>query len=167
MEMEAREFVKSIVHATRIWRERDIKRLQEMGCSDLSHRPKSGMSAFGWLIGHQGAAYDYILNILIKGGPPKNPDLFYSYRGDSTDNGEWKGTPLDELNDYFDSREKDFLTWFEQASEEELNRIMQGPDVPDYFRGKRVIDVIADMFVHLNFHNGHLSAIIGDWRHKE
>ncbi len=161
------ELVKSLAASTRAWRERVFRNLQEKGCSDLSYRPKTGMSSMGWLLAHQAAAYDYTLNMLIKGKPPKNPDLFYSYRGDSSDKGDWKGTSVQEINDYFDSAEQDFLTWFEHASEEELRRILKGTDVPQYYQGMRVIDAIADTFVHLNHHNGHLSAIKGDWHRRE
>ena len=121
------------------------------------------MSAFGWLLAHQAAAYDYTLNMLIKGGEPKNPNLFYSYRGDSSDDGNWKRTLLGEINEYYDLVESEFLRYIEQASDEELSRILEGVNTPDYYQGKRVIDTITDMFAHLNHHNGHLSAIKGDW----
>ena len=161
--MDVREFVSSLAASTRAWRERVMHDLQEEGCSDLSYRPRTGMSSFGWILAHQGAAYDYTLNILIKGQSSIDPDMFFSYRGDSSDNGEWKGASLEEINNYFDSTEKEFLTWLEQASEEELSRKLEGPNTPEYFYSKRVIDAIADMFAHLNHHNGHLSAIKGDW----
>jgi hypothetical protein len=125
------------------------------------------MSSIGWLLAHQAAAYDYVLNMLIKGNPPENPDLFYLYTGDSSDKGDWAGTSLQEINHYFDSAEADFLAWFGQASEKELNRILQGHNISQYFNGKRVIEAIADMFVHLNHYNRHLNAIKGDWHRKE
>lgn len=165
--MDAREFVISLAASTRAWRERAIHNLQREGCIELLYRPENGMSSFGWLLAHQGAAYDYTLNILIKGQSSIDPDMFFSYRGDSNDNGEWKGASLEEINTYFDSTEREFLTWFEQASEEELNRKLEGPETPEYFCSKRVIDAIADMFAHLNHHNGHLSAIKGDWCKKK
>jgi uncharacterized damage-inducible protein DinB len=161
--MNVAYFIKSQASATRAWRERIFRELQEEGCRDLSHRPKSGMSSIGWLLAHQAAAYDYTLNMLILGNAPKNPELFYSYRGDSSDQGEWKGTSLQEINEYFDIVENDFLTYFEQASDKELTRKLEGPNVPQYYHGMRVIDAIADTFAHLNHHNGHLSAIKGDW----
>ncbi|MDH4212713.1 MAG: DinB family protein [Candidatus Thorarchaeota archaeon] len=166
--MNVAVMTKSLAAATRAWRERILRELQEEGCSDLSYRPRSGMSSIGWLLAHQAAAYDYTLNMLLKGKPPKNPELFYSYRGDSSDQGDWKGTALQEINEYFDTVESDFLTYFEQASDKELTRILEGPSIPQYYHGKRVIDAIADTFAHLNHHNGHLSAIKGDWcRQKE
>ncbi|MFX1484684.1 MAG: DinB family protein [Promethearchaeota archaeon] len=166
-EMIAIEFVKSMAASTRAWRERTFHQLQAEGCVNLSYRPYTGMSALGWLLAHQAAAYDYILNMLIKGTEPKNPELFYQYRGDSADPGEWVGTSLEEINDYFDSAEKDLLTYVGDASNEELSRVLQGDDIPQYFQGMRVTDAIADMFAHLNHHNGHLSAIKGDWCKQE
>ena len=165
--MDVVVLIKKFTITTRAWRERIFHNLQEQGCSDLSYRPQSGMSSIGWILGHQAAAYDFTLNMLIKGKHPKNPDLFFAYRGDSSDNGDWKGTSLEEINDYFNSVENDFLTWFEQASDKELNRILEGPDTPQFFQGMSVLDVITHMFVHLNYHNGHLSAIKGDWRRQE
>ncbi|MFW9961872.1 MAG: DinB family protein [Candidatus Thorarchaeota archaeon] len=161
--MNVAVMIKSLAAATRAWRERILRELQEEGCRELSYRPRSGMSTFGWLLAHQAAAYDYTLNMLIKGGEPRNSNLFYSYRGDSSDNGNWKGTSLEEINDYYDLVESEFLRYFEQASDEELSRILEGPNTPQYYHGKRVIDAITDMFAHLNHHNGHLSAIKGDW----
>ena len=165
--MEVKDVIRSLAKATRSWRERVVDDLIERGCNNLSYRPCTGMSAFGWLLAHQGAAYDYTLNMLIKGGSPKHPDLFYSYRGDSSDNGDWKGTPIDEINAYFDSVETDFLSWLENVSMDELGRVLEGSDIPDYYRGKRVMDAITDMFAHLNHHNGHLNAIKIDlYKHK-
>ena len=161
--MEITDVIKSLVKATRAWRERAVHDLQECGCGDLSYRPCTGMSAFGWLLAHQGAAYDYTLNMLIKGGAPKYPDLFYLYRGNSSDSGDWKGTPIEEINEYFDSAERDFLTWFEKASDQELSRVLDGAETPGYYRGKQVMEAITDMFAHLNHHNGHLNAIKNDW----
>ncbi len=161
--MNVADLVKGLVASTRAWRERALRNLQECGCSDLSYRPRSGMSSIGWLLVHQAAAYDWTLNMLIKGNPPKNPDLFYSYRGDGDDKGDWAGTSLQEISDYYDSIESDFLAWYEQASDKELNRILEGPSIPQYYHGMRVIEAIADTFAHLNHHNEHLSAIRGDW----
>jgi len=167
MKMNVKDLVKSLVTTTRAWRERILRDLQEVGCSDLSYRPHSGMSSLGWLLAHQGAAYDYTLNMLIKGKHSKMQELFYKYRGDSNDNGDWKGTSLKEIEDYYDFVENDFLTWFEKCSDEELNRILEETNTPQYYKGMRIIDAIADTFVHLNHHNGHLSAIKGDWCRQE
>lgn len=165
--MDVVELMRSMVAATRTWRESAFQELQQEGCGDLSHRPRSGMSSIGWLLAHQAAAYDYVLNMLIQGNPPENPDLFYLYRGDSKDRGDWAGTSLKEINDYFDLAEGNFLSWSERASDKELNQVLEGPNVPQYFYGKRVIEAIADMFAHLNHHNGHLNAIRGDWCRQE
>jgi hypothetical protein len=167
MKMDAIELIRSLAAATREWREDALQELQNEGCGDLSHRPRSGMSAVGWLLAHQAAAYDYTLNMLILGNPPKYPDLFYLYRGDRADKGEWAGTPLQEINDYFNSAESDFLKWSEQASDKELNRILEGSNIPQYYAGRRVIEAIADTFAHLNHHNGHLNAIKGDWQRQK
>ena len=157
------DFVKSMVDSTRTFRERAFKSLQENGCSDLSYRPSTGMSAMGWLLAHQAAVYDFVLNMQIRGNPPKNPDFFYSYRGDSSDTGDWKGTPLQEIEAYYDSAESDFIYWIESTTVEELNGKMDESCPSPYHRGMRLINVISDMFAHLNHHNGHLSAIDGDW----
>jgi hypothetical protein len=76
MDMNVADLVKSLAASTRTWREYAVLSLQQEGCTDLSYRPKSGMSAFGWILALQGAAYDYTLNMLVKGNPPRHPDLF-------------------------------------------------------------------------------------------
>ncbi len=164
--MDVADFVLSMAKHTRTWRQSALQGLQENGCSDLSFRPSSGMSAVGWLLAHQAAVYDFVLNMLIRDNPPKNPCLFYSYRGDSSDNGDWKGTLLQEIEAYYDSSENDFLLWIVNASDEELNRRLDESCISEYHQGMRIIDAISDMFAHLNHHNGHLSAIKGDW-HKQ
>jgi hypothetical protein len=163
MEMNVADSVLSMAKHTRTWRQRAFEDLKENGCTDLSFRPSSGMSAVGWLLAHQATVYDFVLNMLIRGGSPKNPHLFRSYRGDSRDNGDWKGTPLQEINAYFDSSESDFLLWVVNASDKELNHRLDESCISEYHQGMRVIDTISDMYAHLNHHNGHLSAIKGDW----
>jgi len=76
IEMSVVEFVKSMAKSTRTFRERAFQKMQKNGCDDLSFRPSTGMSAIGWLLTHQAVAYDFVLNELIRGKPPKNPDLF-------------------------------------------------------------------------------------------
>jgi hypothetical protein len=162
------DFVKSMVESTRTLRERAFQSLQENGCNDLSYRPSTGISALGWLLAHQAVVYDFVLNMLIRGNPPKNPDFFYSYRGDSSDTGDWKGTPLHEIEAYYDSSENDFVFWIENTSAKELTRKLEETCISQYHQGMRIIDVISDMFAHLNHHNGHLNAIKVDWcRQKE
>jgi len=165
MEMNVADLVRSLAAFTRAWREKAARGLREEGCSDLSFRPSNGMSSLGWLLAHQAAVYDFTLNVLIKGKPPERPDLFTKYTPGTE--GDWAGTPLKEIDAYYDSTESDFLAWSEQASAEELSRVLEGTSIPEYFRGMRVIDVIANAFVHLNHHNGHLSAIKGDWGLRE
>lgn len=161
MKMDAVHFVRSIARHTRSWRDSAVESLRKAGCTDLSYRPSSGMSAFGWLLAHQAAVFDYTLNMLIKKESPKKPDLFALYTPGTE--GEWAGTPLKEIEQYYDSCEQDLIDWTEQADDAELERVLQGEDIPTFFQGMRVIDVIANAFVHLNHHNGHLSAIKGDW----
>lgn len=162
------DFVKSMVVFTRTFRERAFRNLQKNGCNDLSYRPSSGMSAIGWLLAHQAAVYDFVLNMLIRGNPPKYPDFFDSYSGGYSEQGDWIGTPLQEIEAYYDSTESDFLIWIENASAKELNRKLDDSCISQYHQGMRIIDVISDMFAHLNHHNGHLNAIKVDWcRQKE
>lgn len=157
------ELLRSMVESTRTWRERAYQNLQANGCNDLDYRPSTGMSAMGWLLAHQAAVYDFVLNMLIRGDSPKNSEFFYSYRGDSSDSGDWKGTSLQEIEAYYDSSESDFISWIENASAEDLTRRLDETCISQYHQGMRIIEVISDMFAHLNHHNGHLSAINGDW----
>ncbi len=168
IEMSTVEFVKSMVKFTRTFRERSFRGLQKSGCDDLSFRLSTGMSSVGWLLAHQAAVYDFVLNMLIHGKHLKYPDFFNSYSGGDIDQGDWIGTPLQEIEAYFDSTESDFLLWIENTPVEELNRRIDESCISQYHQGMRIIDVISDMFAHLNYHNGHLSAIKGDWcRQKE
>ncbi|MHA2350795.1 MAG: DinB family protein [Candidatus Thorarchaeota archaeon] len=77
--MNAVEFIKSMAKFTRTLRERAFRSLQKEGCNDLSFRPSTGMSSIGWLLAHQAAIYDFVLNLLIRGKPLKYPDFFDSY----------------------------------------------------------------------------------------
>ncbi|UCE09676.1 MAG: DinB family protein [Candidatus Thorarchaeota archaeon] len=163
IEMSVVDFVKSMVESTRVLRERAFQGLQENGCNDLAYRPSTGMSAVGWLLAHQAAVYDFVLNMLIRGGPPKSPDFFYSYRGDPSDTGDWIGTPLPEIEAHYGSAENDFLFWIENTSVEELNRELDESCISQYHQGMRIVDVISDMLAHLNHHNGHLNVIKNDW----
>ena len=165
MEMNLAYLVRSLAAYTRAWREKAARELREEGCTDLSFRPSSGMSSLGWLLAHQAVVYDFTLNVLIKGESPERPDLFNKYTP-GTD-GDWADTPLEEIEAYYDSTERAFLACSAQASAEEISRVLEGTSIPEYFRGMRVVDVIANAFVHLNHHNGHLSAIRGDWGQKE
>ncbi|UCH05612.1 MAG: DinB family protein [Candidatus Thorarchaeota archaeon] len=163
--MNLADLVRSLAAYTRAWREQAARSLKEEGCTDLSYRPSSGMSSVGWLLAHQAAVYDFTLNVLIKGESPEKPDLFSKYTPGT--GGDWADTPLEEIDAYYDSTERAFLAWSAEASTEELSRVLEGTEIPEYFRGMRIIDVIANAFVHLNHHNGHLSAIKGDWCMRE
>ncbi len=165
--MSSVDVIKSIAKFTRVLRERALQRLQDNGCTDLSFRPSTGMSSIGWLLVHQAVVYDFVLNILIKGTDLKHPDLFNTYGGSHRDQGDWKGT-THEIEYYFDTAERDFLSWIDSTSDVELNRRLDESCPSQYHQGMRVLDVISDMFAHLNHHNGHLSAINGDWcQHNE
>ena len=113
--MNAVEFVKSMAKFTRVFRERAFRSLQKNGCKDLSYRPSTDMSAIGWLLAHQAAVYDFVLNMLIRGTSLKYPDFFDSYSGGDSEQGDWIGTPLQEIDAYFDSTESDFLSWIENT----------------------------------------------------
>jgi uncharacterized damage-inducible protein DinB len=147
----------SMAQRTRIWRERAIKAFQKLGNGNLGYRPASGMSSFGWLLAHQAAVYDYSLNVLIKGGSPKSPELFKAHTP-GTD-GEWTGVSLQEIEDYYNTGEEALLAFIKDAADEQLITVPEH-DVPAPFRGMRVIDLIANTFVHLGHHNGHLNTIV-------
>jgi len=161
--LEVVELVRSIAQRTRVWRERAIKGYQELVGDDLGYRPSSGMSSFGWLLAHQAALYDYSLNVLIKGGSPKNPELLKTHTP-GTD-GKWTGISLKEIQDYYTSSEEDFLAFVTEATDEQLVKVPEH-DVPAAFRGMRVIDLIANSFVHLGHHNGHLNTIVQELAKK-
>lgn len=121
------------------------------------------MSSFGWLLAHQAAVYDYSLNVLIKGGSPKSPGLFTKHTP-GTD-GDWTGVSLQEIEDYYTSSEEDLLAYVKDAADEQLLLVPEH-DVPATFRGMRVIDLIANAFVHLGHHIGHLNAIVQELEKK-
>jgi uncharacterized damage-inducible protein DinB len=157
MTLEVVELMRSMAQRTRIWRERAINGYQELHGDNLGYRPASGMSSFGWLLAHQAAVYDYSLNVLIKGGTPKNPELFRTHVP-GTD-GEWTGVSLQEIEDYYSASEKDILAFVNDATDEQLISVPEH-EMPAPFRGMRVIDLIANSFVHLSHHNGHLNTIV-------
>jgi uncharacterized damage-inducible protein DinB len=157
------ELMRSMAQRTRIWRERAIKGYQKLGGDDLGYRPDSGMSSFGWLLAHQAAVYDYSLNVLIEGGSPKNLDLFKTHTP-GTD-GDWTGVSLQEIEEYYTSSEKDILAYVGEATDEQL-ALVPTHDMPAPFRGMRVIDLIANAFVHLGHHNGHLNTIVQELAKK-
>jgi len=147
--------------SVRKWRDMDIHLLEEAGCDDLSYRPSTGMSSLGWVLAHQAAVYDFSLNMLIKAGPPKDPKLFELYTPGTS--GNWEGTTREEIKEYYDSCERDFLDYINTASEEDLEQIIQEGKAPSFFVGMTVREVITSAFTHLNYHTGHLTAIRKDW----
>jgi uncharacterized damage-inducible protein DinB len=161
--LEVLELVRSMAQRTRVWRERAIKGFQKLGSDDLGYRPASGMSSFGWLLAHQAALYDYSLNVLVKGGSPKNPELFRRYTP-GTD-GEWTGVSLQEIGDYYTSGEEALLAYVKGATDEQLTSVPEH-DMPAPFKGMRVIDLIANTFVHMGHHIGHLNAIVQELEKK-
>ena len=160
--MTESDFVRESVKCVREWRDNLLEQLQELGCSDLSFRSEEGIPSFGWIIGHQAAVYDYSLNVLIKGGSPKNPRIFSLHTPGTS--GDWSGIPMAELLEYFDSGEKDFLEWFDSVDSSELERKIEAGKVPQFFAGRTVRNLITTMFTHLNYHTGHLAAMRTEWR---
>ncbi len=158
--MGEKELIKQLAKTTRQWRERALKDIFESGQTDLSFRPSTGMSSIGWLIAHQAAVYDFSLNILLQKKPPINPDLFKAHLPGTT--GDWSGASLDEMNNYYDECESAFLDWVDNCESAEFERVIDGEDIPKFFRGMTVLEIFSNLFVHLNHHNGHLSSISGD-----
>ena len=148
-------------NSTRKWRDTEIRLLEEAGCDDLSYRPTTGMASPGWVLAHQAAVYDFSLNMLIKQGPPKNEKLFKLYTPGTS--GDWADTSRDEIQDYYDSSEKDLLSWIESGSEQDLERTIEEGKAPSFFVGMTVRQVITSAFTHLDYHTGHLTAIRREW----
>lgn len=159
--MGAFEFIRDSVNTTRKWRDMTLKKMKKEGLADLSYRPRTGMSSLGWLLAHQAAVYDFTLNVLIRQGMASNPELFEKYIPGTS--GDWNGIPLTKIHEYYDDSEKQFLNWAEQASPEEMTRLIKEGEAPDFFVGMTIREVITYMFAHLNHHNGHLSALVRDW----
>ncbi|MGY5858089.1 MAG: DinB family protein [Candidatus Thorarchaeota archaeon] len=155
------ELFRLAANSTRKWRDMEIRLLEEAGCDDLSYRPTTGMSSLGWVLAHQAAVYDFSLNMLIKEEPPKNPKLFGLYTPGTT--GDWGGTTKEEIKEYYDSCEIDFLEYIGNASNDELERTIQEGKAPSFFVGMTIREVITSAFTHLDYHTGHLTAIRKDW----
>ncbi len=153
--------VSDLAQATRRWRERAIRKNQDAGLLDLSFRPASHMSSLGWLLAHQGAVYDFSLNFLILSQEPLNSELFRNHVPGTT--GDWDGTSMNDIISYYDTTENAFLEWVKSANESDLERIVDGDRIPEFFRGMTVRQIISNAFVHLNHHNGHLDSLRRDW----
>ncbi|TET06728.1 MAG: DinB family protein [Candidatus Thorarchaeota archaeon] len=151
--------------SVRTWRDMEIRLLSESGCDDLSYRPRTGMSSYGWVLTHQAAIYDFSLNMLIKQGPPQYPELFKLYSPGTA--GDWMETPLTEILDYFDTTEKALLDWVEKTEPADFEKVIEEGTAPSFFIGMTHREVIANAFTHLNYHTGHLTAIRKDWENTK
>jgi len=156
------ELFRLAAQSTRKWRDMEIRLLEEAECDDLSYRPQTGMSSLGWVLAHQASVLDFSLNMLIKAGPPQNPKLFKLYTPGTA--GDWAGTSREEIEEYYDASESDFLNWIEGASESDLERKIDKGKAPSFFVGMTVREVITSAFTHLDYHTGHLTAIRKDWK---
>ena len=156
------DFIRDSVSSTRKWRDLILEKLEKEGLTDLSYRPRTGMSSLGWLLAHQAAVYDFSLNILILQNPPLNPELFKKFIPGTM--GDCTGISLDEIHEYYDTTERQFLEWAAQASPEDMTRLIKEGEAPDFFVGMTIRKVITYMFAHLNHHNGHLSSLVRDYQ---
>ena len=147
--------------SARKWREMDIRLLSESGCDDLCYRPRNGMSSFGWLLAHQAAIYDFSVNMLIKQGPPMNKELFELYRPGTS--GDWVGTSLTDIQDYYDASEANLLDWVKKATPADFERVIEEGKAPSFFVGMTCREVLTSNFTHLNYHTGHLASLRRDW----
>ena len=155
------EFIRDSVSSTRKWRDLNLEKMEKEGLTDLSFRPQTGMSSLGWLLAHQGAVYDFSLNLLILRGAPSNPEIFKTHTPGNS--GDWTGISLEKILEYYDDTERQFLEWVEKASPEDMERLIKEGEAPAFFVGMTVRKVITYMFAHLNHHNGHISSLVRDW----
>lgn len=146
--------------SVRKWREMEIRLLTKAGC-DLSYRPRNGMSAYGWVLAHQAAIYDFSVNMLIKQGTLMNPEMFKLYQPGTT--GDFPGTPMAEIQDYYDKAEANLLDWVEKAKPADFEKVILEGTAPSFFVGMTYREVLTSAFTHLNYHTGHLAAIRKDW----
>jgi len=147
--------------SVRKWRDMEIRLLSEAGCDDLSYRPQNGMASFGWILAHQAVIYDHSVNMLIEQGPPMNSDLVELYRPGTS--GNWPGTPLSDIQEYFDATEANMLNWVKNAKPADFERVIEEGKAPSVFVGMTCREVLTYSFAHLNYHTGHLAAIRKDW----
>ena len=147
--------------SVRKWRDMEIRLLSKAGCDDLSFRPQTGMSSYGWVLAHQAAIYDFSVNMLIEQGPPMNPELFKLYQPGTA--GEWVGTPLSEIQEYYDATEANLLDWVKKAKSSDFERVIEEGTAPSFFVGQSYREVLTNAFTHLNYHTGHLTAIRKEW----
>jgi uncharacterized damage-inducible protein DinB len=156
------QFIEALASSTRAWRDRVLERMKSAGLNDLHFRPSTGMSALGWVLAHQAAVYDFSLNVLILNQSPANAGLFRKYTPGTL--GDWDGTPLEDVQQYYDAGEEAFLEWMRSTSDADLGRVIDREDIPAFFRGMTVYEIISNLFSHLNYHTGHLEALLRDWQ---
>jgi len=164
MIMTESEFVEDSVSRIRAWREKEISKMTVSGLIDLSYRPRSEMSSFGWVLAHQAAVYDFTLNFVIKGlkkGYSGFVKIYENYLPGTS--GDWEGTGILKIQEYYEYCEQSFLDWLKDANQDDFVRVINDESIPSFFVGKTVWQVISDMFCHLNYHSGHLTAIRKDW----
>ncbi|MFW9926634.1 MAG: DinB family protein [Candidatus Thorarchaeota archaeon] len=151
--------------SVRKWRDMEIHLLSKAGCDDLSYRPRNGMSAFGWILAHQAAIYDFSVNMLIEQGSPMNPEMFKLYQPGTS--GDWMGTPLSEIQKYYDETEANMLEWARTATSADFDRVIEKGTAPSFFVGMSCREVLTNGFTHMNYHTGHLTAIRRDWEKQK
>ncbi|MHA2162708.1 MAG: DinB family protein [Candidatus Thorarchaeota archaeon] len=159
--MTERILIQDAINRLSDWWKAELNQIASSGLTDLSYRPRNGMSSLGWVLAHQVSVFDYTLNGLIRGTNLRYPDLFMDYRPGTK--GDWDGIPLGKIKDYYKSCEGAFLEWVELVNEDELSRVIEDKTVPKYFVGKTIRQVIMDMICHISIHTGHLAAIRRDW----
>lgn len=155
------DFIRDSARSTKKWRDMNLEKMNEAGVIDLSYRPRTGMSSLGWVLAHQAAVYDFSLNVLILQREASNPELFKKHIPGTS--GDWTGLSLEKIHEYYNDSERQFLDWAEQASPDDMTRVIKEGHAPPFFVGMTVREVITYMFAHLNYHNGHLSALLRDW----
>lgn len=164
MIVTAIEFIQDCIKSIRVWREQEVAKMTTSGLTDLSFRPRSKMSSLGWILAHQAAIYDFTLNFIIKGLRNSHSNYVEVYEqhlpGTS---GDWNGTDILKIQEYYDFCEGAFLDWAKNADQDDFARVIDDNSMPKFFVGKTVQQVITDMFSHLSYHSGHLTAIRRDW----
>lgn len=162
--MTEAEFMIDTVDRVRAWREEEISKMTVAGLIDLSYRPKSEMSSLGWVLAHQAAVYDFTLNFVIRGLKKGHSNFVKTFENHLPGtSGDWDGTDISRIQEYYDFSEQAFLDWLKDGGRDDLERLIDDESIPKFFTGKTVRQVITDMFCHLNYHSGHLTAIRRDW----
>ncbi len=162
--MTETEFARDNINRIRAWRNDEITKMTVSGLVDLSYRPRSGMSSLGWVLAHQAAIYDFTLNFVINGSKKGHQDFVKIFENHLPGtSGEWDGTDISKIQEYYDFCEQAFIDWLKDVSHDDFERVIDDESIPKFFVGKTVQQVMSDMFCHLNYHSGHLTAIRKDW----